>query len=79
MRLTTMRARPESKRSAKIERRGNVSPRASARIAPESPEAWTQVVGLRKGSGNASTQSGDVASVGAVHDRELSAGRIARA
>ena len=65
--LTTMRARLGSKRSAKIERRGNVSLRASARTAPESPEAClrskpsvsarplTQVAGLRKGSGNAST------------------------
>ena len=37
--LTTMRARLGSKRSAKIERRGSVSLRASARTAPESPEA----------------------------------------
>ena len=62
-----MRRSQLSKRSAKIERRGNVSLRASARTAPEYPEAClrskpsvsaralTQVVGLRKGSGNAST------------------------
>jgi hypothetical protein len=86
IRLTTMRARLGSRRSAKIERRGNVSLRASARTASEYPEAWlrpkpsvsarplTQVAGLRKGSGNASTQSRDIASVEAERDRELCAG-----
>ena len=40
----------------------------------------TQVAALRKGSGNASTQSGDIAPVEAEErDRELSAGGIARA
>jgi hypothetical protein len=59
---TTMRARPESKKSAKIERRENVSLRASAETASESPQAYlpskpsvsahplTQVAGLRKGT-----------------------------
>jgi len=36
----TMHARLGSRRSAKIERRENVSLRASTRTAPESPEAW---------------------------------------
>jgi hypothetical protein len=89
--LTTMRARPKSKRSAKIERRGNVSLRASARTAPESPEAclrWnpsvssarllTQVVGLRKNPGT-HPQAGDIASVETERDRELSAGGTVRA
>ena len=67
--LTTMHARLGSRRSAKIERRGSVLPRVSARTASESPDAWlrskpsvsahplTQVAGLRNGSGNASTQT----------------------
>ena len=50
-----------------MQRRGSVSPRASAGAASESPEAWlrskpsvsarplTQAAGLRKGIGNAST------------------------
>jgi hypothetical protein len=38
--LITMHARLGSRRSAKIERRENVSLRASTRTAPESPEAW---------------------------------------
>jgi hypothetical protein len=82
-------ARLGSKRSAKIERRGNVLPRASARTAPESPEAClrskpsvsahplTQVAGLHKGS-RTHPQSGDIASVEAERDRELSAGGIAK-